>query len=126
MLSLEIWKESEAISDKSEILVHGLIHLHLDFHNEFFTDIPAYHIERLQRVENQTAWIVTNAPYDQWSCEILKSRHWLPVGLSVMLLRIVVSTAPSYLTELLNRVQGTYTLNSFDEINFYVNRARTR
>ena len=39
----------------TEPLVHGLVHSHIDFCNGLFTDIPAYQINKLQRVQNQAA-----------------------------------------------------------------------
>ena len=40
------------LSKKStEILVHGLIHSHIDFCNGLFCDIPAYQIDRHQKVQ---------------------------------------------------------------------------
>jgi hypothetical protein len=63
----------------AEILVHVLIHSHLDFCNGLFADIPAYQLDKLQRVQNYAARIVTGAAYYQSSAEILKSLHWLPI-----------------------------------------------
>ena len=49
------------LSTKStEVLVHGLIHPHIDFCNGLFSDIPAYQIDRLQKVQNKAARIVSN------------------------------------------------------------------
>ena len=89
--------------NSTEILVHGLIHSQTDFCNGLFSDIPAYQIDRLQKVQNQAARIVTNSSYDQPSTEILRSLHWLSsvrarvmFKILVIVFRIVQGTAPTY------------------------------
>ena len=121
------------LSTKStEVLVHGLIHSHIDFCNGLFSDIPAYQINRLQKVQNKAARIVSNSSADQPSVEILKSLHWLPVRARVMfkilvtVFRVVQGTAPVYLGSIFKRVQGNYRLRSTNEIRFIVPRTRTR
>lgn len=121
------------ISQRSaEILVHGLVHSHLDFCNGLFVDIPNYQIDRLQRVQNRAARIVTNASFDQNSKDILKSLHWLPVRarimfkILVMVFRVIHKTAPVYLQQLFTRSQSRYKLRSTDEINLNIPRTRTR
>lgn len=105
------------LSQKStEIMVHGLIHSHIDFCNGLFTDIPAYLVNKLQKVQNQAARVVTSAPYDHPTTEILKSLHWLPVRARIMF----------NLKCLFNRVQGKYRLRSSDDIQFTVPRTRTK
>ena len=66
-------------TEKSKIMVHGLIRSHIDFCNGLFSDIPAYQVDRLQNVQTQAARIKPNSPPDQPSTEILKTLHWLPV-----------------------------------------------
>ena len=62
------------VSTKStEVLAHVLIHLHIDFCNGLYSDIPAYQLDRLQKVQNKAARIVSNSSADQPSVEILKS-----------------------------------------------------
>ena len=100
------------LSQKStEILMQGLIHSHIDFCNGLFSDFPAYQIDRLQKVQNQAARIVSNSSPDQPSTDILKSLHWLPVRARVLfkilvtVFRIVQGTAPTYLGSMFKRVQ---------------------
>ena len=116
----------------TEILVHGLVHSHIDFCNGLFTDIPAYQIDRLQKVQNQAARIVANSSTYRPSVEILKSLHWLPVKARIMfkilvtVFRVVQGTAPIYLSSMFKRAQGHYRLRSSNEIRFTVPRTRTR
>ena len=96
----------------AETLVHGLIHSHLDFCNGLFTDIPAYQLDKLQRVQNRAARLVTTATYAQHSSDILKQLHWLPFRTRIMFKVLVIvfwvvnGTAPSYLRDMFTRVQG--------------------
>ena len=55
----------------TDILVHGLIHSYINFCNGLFSAIPAYQIDRLQKVQNKAARIVSNSSADQPSVEIL-------------------------------------------------------
>jgi hypothetical protein len=110
-------------------MVHGLIHSHIDFCNGLFTDIPAYLVNKLQKVQNQAARVV---PYGHPTTEILKALHWLPVRARIMfkilvtVFRTVQGTAHSYLRCLLNRVQGKYRLRFTDDIQFAVPKTRTK
>ena len=54
----------------TEVLVHGLIHSHIDFCNGLFSDTPAYQIDRVQKVQNKAARIVSNSSADQPGVEI--------------------------------------------------------
>jgi hypothetical protein len=91
------------LSQKStEILVHGLVHSHIDFCNGLLTEAPAYQIDRLQKLQNQAARVVMNI-YDQPSSSLLKTLHWLPVRARIMfkilvlVFRVTHGSAPSYL-----------------------------
>lgn len=94
----------------AEILVHGLIHSHLDFCIGLFADIPAYQLD----VQNYAARIVTRAAYYQSSAEILKSLHWLPIRARIMykvivtVFRVANGTAPLYLRKLFTKCQSQY------------------
>ena len=53
----------------AEVLVHGLVHSHIDFCNGLFTDLPAYQIQKFQRTQNHAARVVLNALFYQPSTE---------------------------------------------------------
>ncbi len=122
--------------NSAEILVHGLIHSHLDFCNGLFTNIPAYQLDKLQRVQNHAARVVTGATYDQPSAEILKTLHWLPVRARIMykvivtVFRVVNGTAPLYIRKLFNPIQGQYRQrlrsSSSSVIQFEIPTTRTK
>lgn len=98
----------------TEILVHGLIHSHLDFCNGLFINIPSYQLDKLQRVQNHAARIVTGATYEQSSVEILRGLHWLPIRARIMfkaivtVFRVVNGTAPSFLCDMFISSKNQY------------------
>ena len=91
----------------TEILVHGLVHSHLDFCNALFIEQPAYQIDKLQKIQNRAARIVTMSRYDQPAMPLLQSLHWLPVRFRVrnkiisLVFQCINNTAPLYLRHLL-------------------------
>jgi hypothetical protein len=88
------------------LLVQRLVHSHIDICNGLFADIPSYQIDKLQRVQNHAARLVTNALFDQTSTDLLKQLHWLPMRarnmfkIIVTVFRIVHDTAPNYRQEM--------------------------
>ena len=104
--------------------------------NGLFIDIPAYQIEKLQRVQNTAGRIVTGASYDQPSTEILKHLHWLPVRARIMfkvlvtIFRVVIGKAPIYLKYLFKPVDGNYRTrlrsSSSSILQFVIPRKRTK
>jgi len=123
------------LSQKStEILVHGLVHSHIDFCNGLFTEVPSYQINRLQRLQNQAARLVLNT-YDQPSSSLLKYLHWLPVRARIMFKilvlvhRVIRGSAPTYLESLFTHARRNYRLRSNDCENIpllVVPRRRTK
>jgi hypothetical protein len=121
------------LSKKSaEVLVHGLIHSHLDFCNGLFAELPNIQINRLQKIQNRAARIVTRTAYDASVQPVLKSLHWLPVRARIMYKVIVLvfkslkQTAPKYLSDMLNIQQSRYSLRSGDTLTLIVPRTRTK
>ena len=128
-----LWAIRKYLTQKStESLVHGLVHSHIDFCNSLFSDIPAYQLNRLQRVQNHAARVVFNVSYDQPSAELLKKLHWLPVKarvmfkVLVMVFRVIQGNAPAYLRDMFVANQGRYRLRSQSDLNFTIPRRRTK
>ena len=69
--------------------------------------MPAVHIKRLQKIQNEAARLVTLTPRREHITPILQSLHWLPVQqrIEYKVLMIVFKTlhnaGPEYLRELL-------------------------
>ena len=66
-----------------------MLHSHINFCNALFKDIHAFLFNKLQKVQNQAGRVVTNAPYDHPTTDILKPLHWMPV-MAIIMYRILV------------------------------------
>ena len=51
----------------------------LDYSNSLLHEIPAEDLQKLQRVQNCLARVVTKAPRLSCSIPLTKSLHWLPI-----------------------------------------------
>ena len=119
--------------ESTETLVHGLVHSHIDFCNSLYTDIPAYQVNKLQRVQNHAARVVLNVSYHHPSAELLKRLHWLPVKARVMfkvlvlVFRVIAGTAPIYIKDMfVHKNTSRYRLRSQSDVNFHIPRRRTK
>ena len=66
-------------SDGLKMLVNFLVISRLDYCNSFLYDIPKYQRDRLQRIQNTAARMITGARSSDHITPLLKSIHWLPV-----------------------------------------------
>ena len=61
------------------IFANAFIHYRIDYCNSPFYDLPKYSINRLQKLQNSVARIVTRTSHSSHITPLLKSLHWLPV-----------------------------------------------
>ena len=91
----------------------GLVIAHLDYANALYSGLPAFEIQKLQRIQNMTAKIVTGVNKHASSTTALKSLHWLPIRLRIefkiatLVFRSLHGLAPSYLRDLIRPVSVT-------------------
>ena len=110
--------------DATKSLVCSLVTSRLDYGNALLYGLPACAIQRLQRVQNTAAKLITRKKkYDHVS-QILKSLHWLPVPFRCkykILLHVFQSLhqkAPKYIQELVNTYKPARTLRSENKMEF--------
>ena len=113
-------------------VVHAFISSRLDYCNSLLLGVSETLIQRLQRIQNITARIVTNSSKYDHITEILKMLHWLPIrqriAFKVILLtyRSLNGTAPKYISELLTVRTHSLLLRSSSQLTLVVPPTRLK
>ena len=69
--------------DGWKTLVNSFVISRLDYCNSLLYDIPEYQRDKLQRIQNTAARMITGARSSDYITPILKSLHWLPVEVRI-------------------------------------------
>ena len=115
----------------TEQLVHAFVTSRLDMNNSLLNGLPSCLLNKLQRVQNVAARIITRTPRHQHITPILKSLHWLPIHQRVKFKVILLvfkarrGLAPNYIQELLHVQKATRSLRSTSKDLLEVPRTRT-
>ena len=76
----KLWNIRKYLDDTTcKSLVHALVTSHLDYCNALYFNLPAYLIEKLQKVQKGAARLVTGTSKYAHISPILYNLHWLPV-----------------------------------------------
>ena len=95
--------------DATKALVHAFVTSRLDYGNALLIGLPRDQINKLQRIQNMAARVITFTPRRDHMTPVLKDLHWLPVKCRIeykILLhvyRCLNGMAPLYLANLLKR-----------------------
>ena len=98
--------------------VQALVISRLDYCSSLYASLPQYEIDRLQRLQNRAARLITRTSISQHITPILHNLHWLPVDcrivfrILVLVYRCFNKSSPTYLQELLQIYCPTRTLRS--------------
>ena len=103
--------------DATKTLVQALVISRLDYSNSLLYGLPNIHINKLQRVENAAARLVSNVSRFSHISPVLYQLHWLPVKYRMMFKIILITfkalegNAPFYICDLVQlRKQSSYNL----------------
>ena len=106
--------------ESTKSLVHAFVTCRLDNCNSLLIGSPSFLIQKLQRIQNCAARLVTGQPKFAHVTPILKELHWLPieqrVAFKVLLLAYkgLNGLAPKYISDMLVRYTPCRVLHSSD------------
>ena len=95
--------------DACATLIHALIGTRLDYCNLLLYNIADAKVEKLQKVQNQAARILTRSPRRDHITPVLKQLHWLKVHERIRYKVLILAhksfyeTAPQYFSALVTR-----------------------
>ena len=115
----------------TERVVHAFISSKLDYCNGLLYGLPSCQINKLQRLQNTAARLITKAKKSEHITPILQNLHWLPVEQRIIF-KLLITTykalngmAPEYLSNLLTLYRPSRNLRSSSSLNLIVPKTRT-
>ena len=102
----------------AKLLATSIVEAKVDYCNSLFTGLNDHDLQRLQRVQNRAARIVTNSRGTVSSGPLLRELHWLPVPnridykIARLTFKALTNCQPPYLNSLLIPYQPTRSLRS--------------
>ena len=108
-------------NSSTEKLIHAFVSSKLDMNNGLLYGISKDKIDRIQRVQNAAARLVTRIPKYEHITPVLKSLHWLPISqrisykILLLTFKSLMGCAPSYLQDLIQISNQSRSLRSNDQ-----------
>ena len=109
--------------DSTRCLVHTLVMGRVDYCNSLLYGLPRNNINKLQRVQNMAARLITNTPRFCHITPVLCQLHWLPIGVRIKFNVILITSkaihglVPYYIQSFIEvKEESSYNLRSNDEL----------
>ena len=118
-------------SEATKSLVNGLVTSRMDYCNALLHSLPNALTDKLQRVQNTAARIITRTSRHSHITPVLRELHWLPIQYRIQY-KILVHTynalndrSPLYITDMLNKYRPSRTLRSQNTLTLVTPRIKT-
>ena len=98
-------KEIYLSKECTETLIHAFISSRIDYCNNLLYGLPAYQIQKLQRVQKSAACLVFEESKFCHITPLLRALHWLPVAYRIVFKMLLLTfkaihkLAPTYTSE---------------------------
>ena len=118
--------------DASEKLIHAFITSRLDNGNSLLYGLPDYLTDKLQRIHNTAARILTQTKKFDHITPTLRDLHWLPVKnriifkILILTFRCLHGLAPAYLSQLLHPYLPARSLRSSNLLLLKITKTRSK
>ena len=116
----------------TQSLVHAYVTSRLDYCNSLLHGLPNHLLERLQRVQNTAARMITRTRKYDHITPVLKNLHWLPIEerieykIILITFKALNNQAPKYISELLIPYKPVRTLRSESQCRLTVSRTKSK
>ena len=116
----------------TERLVHAFVTSKLDSCNSILFGLPSYQIEKLQRVQNSAARLVTRTKKSEHISPVLYDLHWLTVKNRIIFKILLITfkalhgLAPGYLSDLITPHRPSRSLRSMVANLLILPKCRTK
>ena len=117
--------------EATKSLVHAVVMSRLDYCNSLLLDISDTHINKLQRVQNYAARVISKTPRRDHITPVLKSLHWLPVKNRIVFKVLVLvyqslhNLSPTYIQDFIVPYKPPRPLRSQNQNEITVNKCHT-
>jgi len=116
----------------TEKMVHAFVSSRLHHHDSLLYGLPQHLTDKLQRIQNHAAHVVSRTRKYDHVQPVLRALHWLPdsykIHYKILLItfKCIHGTAPAYLCQLVTPYQPARSLRSVDQFLLQRGKPRTK